>query len=163
MKVIQWLAVLGVVVCCYALHVEHQTASHKLMGQEYEALCDIKWLGVSCSKVFESKYGKMLSLFGIVPHGHPLDLPNAALGLLFYICTIILPYVKFLTKEVKATIMLLASTLSCAVCVYLACILAFVLKDFCIVCASTYVVNALVFIQSMRDYCNVGSVKAHPQ
>ena len=154
LKAIQWLSLLGIAVSCYALYVEHKTANASLMGQEYEALCDIKWLGVSCSKVFKSKYGKMLSLFGIVRKGHPLDVPNAALGVLFYVCAFLLPYLRsVLSNRVRATIMLAASTLSCAVSCYLGYVLAVILKDFCIVCASTYVVNALVFVASLRDFC----------
>ena len=100
----------------------------------------------------------MLSLFHIVPKGHVLDVPNAALGLVFYVCTILLPYLKCISRKNRALLMFLAATLSGIVCVYLASILAFVLKDFCIVCASTYVVNALVWFQSMRDFYH-GSTK----
>ena len=129
---IQWLALVGIAVSCYALYVEHKTAAASVMGQEYEALCDIKWLGVSCSKVFKSKYGKMLSLFGIVPKGHVLDQPNAALGIVFYVCTFILPLMRKIPQGVRATAMLAASTLSCAVSCYLGYVLAVILKDFCI-------------------------------
>jgi len=155
MKGIQWLAIVGIVVSCYALYVEFQTSKSTAMGEKYEALCDTKIFGyhVSCSEVFESEYGRMLSHFGIVDNKSVLDQPNALIGVVFYLCTIILPYFKCLSKGNRNLIMFLASTLSCTVCVYLAYILAFVLKDFCIVCASTYVVNALVWVQSARDYC----------
>ena len=165
MKTIQILAFVGILVSFYALYVESKTGTKDAMGKPYEAMCDTKIFGyvVSCSKVFESKYGKMLSLFGIVPNILPaiFDVPNAAIGVVFYVCAIILPYLKCLNKQSKATIMFAASTLSCCVCVYLACILAFVLQDFCIVCASTYVVNALVWVQSLRDYCNSGKAKTN--
>jgi vitamin-K-epoxide reductase (warfarin-sensitive) len=165
MKTIQILAFVGILVSFYALYVESKTGTKDAMGKPYEAMCDTKIFGyvVSCSKVFESKYGKMLSLFGIVPNILPaiFDVPNAAIGVVFYVCAIILPYLRCLNKQTKATIMFAASTLSCCVCVYLACILAFVLQDFCIVCASTYVVNALVWVQSLRDYCNSGKAKTN--
>ncbi len=132
LQAIQWLALLGIAVSCYALYVEHKTAAASVMGQEYEALCDIKWLGVSCSKVFKSKYGKMLSLFGIIPKGHLLDQPNAALGIIFYGCAFILPFLRKIPRGVRVTLMLAASTLSCAVSCYLGYVLAVILKDFCI-------------------------------
>ena len=212
---IQWLALVGIAVSCYALYVEHKTAAASVMGQEYEALCDIKWLGVSCSKVFKSKYGKMLSLFGIVPKGHVLDQPNAALGIVFYVCTFILPLMRKIPQGVRATAMFAASTLSCAVSCYLGYVLAVILKDFfalvsflhqggishrrlrvhregqsalfpfpfrhthcsspyiltlfslllrlslprVVVCASTYVVNALVFICSVE----ISEMPQHPR
>ena len=163
MKAIQVWAFVGILVSIYALYVESKTGSVDAMGRPYEAMCDTTIFGyvVSCSKVFESKYGKMLSLFGIVPTILPplFDVPNAAIGVVFYVCAIILPYLRCFSKNTQATLMFAASSLSCCVCVYLACILAFVLKDFCIVCASTYVVNALVWVQSMRDYCNSGGSK----
>ena len=109
LQAIQILALLGIAVSCYALYVEHKTAAASVMGQEYEALCDIKWLGVSCSKVFKSKYGKMLSLFGIIPKGHVLDQPNAALGIIFYGCAFILPFLRKIPLGLRVTIMLAAS------------------------------------------------------
>ena len=153
MKGIQVWALLGVVVSVYALHVEHEAAKPRAPGQEFRALCDIAWLGVSCSKVFMSKYGRMLSLFGIVPNGHALDVPNAVLGILFYSCTFTLPYLKALPKGLRSTLMLLASTLSCASSAYLAYCLIYILQDVCIVCISTYIINAIIFVLSLADFC----------
>ena len=143
LQAIQILALLGIAVSCYALYVEHKTAAASVMGQEYEALCDIKWLGVSCSKVFKSKYGKMLSLFGIIPKGHVLDQPNAALGIIFYGCAFILPFLRKIPLGLRVTIMLAASALSCAVSCYLGYVLAVILKDFCI---GEFQVGAYLFL-----------------
>ena len=62
MKTIQILAFVGILVSFYALYVESKTGTKDAMGKPYEAMCDTKIFGyvVSCSKVFESKYGKML-------------------------------------------------------------------------------------------------------
>ena len=35
-------------------------------------------------QVFQSEYGHLLRMWGVVEAGSPLDVPNAALGVLFY-------------------------------------------------------------------------------
>lgn len=153
MRGTQYWALLGIALSVYALYVEHESSKAQMLDQEYEALCDIKWLGVSCSKVFNSKYGRMMSYFGIVPNGHTLDVPNAALGILFYSCVFILPYLKPIPKQAKKVLLMLAATLSCATSAFLGYILVTVLKDLCLVCTSTYVVNFFIFVLAARDLC----------
>ena len=52
--------------------------------------------------------------------------------------------------------MVITSALSCIGCVYLAYILYFVLHDFCVVCVSTYVVNALLLALNIYHLLQVG-------
>ena len=94
MNGIQWASVFGLLLSFYALYVEHQAVA--MPG--YKAACDIESLGVSCSKVFKSKYGRMMSYFGVVPNGHALDQPNAVLGIAFYGIALLLPKMKFIPK-----------------------------------------------------------------
>jgi len=49
-------------------------------------------------------------------------------------------------------LMLGMNVLACAGCVYLAYILAFVLRDLCVVCVSTYVVNLYLLYASYQRY-----------
>jgi len=70
-------ALVGVAVTAYALYVEHRMAAAKKDGEEYEALCDIRHGDVtvaSCSAVFGSSYARILSHWGLVPHGGALGM-----------------------------------------------------------------------------------------
>lgn len=75
---IQWLSLLGIVLSVYAYHVETTAQA----DPTYVAWCDlsqyVKW--ISCSKVFTSKYGHVLSYIGLVEKGSDFDQPNALLG-----------------------------------------------------------------------------------
>ena len=99
---------MGIAAAAYALYVEHKLDQHrvpppvtsnkrsqeKVLGHPfggplkgkstYKAMCDFESasLGISgsCSKVFESSYGHILSHWGLVPKGHPLDLSLAVSG-----------------------------------------------------------------------------------
>ena len=147
MNGIHWASVFGLLLSFYALYVEHQAT--EMPG--YKAACDIEALGVSCSKVFKSKYGKMLSYFQIIPNGHWMDQPNAVLGILFYGISLFLPKMRFIPLSVRKIGMWIASVISCTSSAWLGFILVYVLHDICIVCVSTYIVNAIIFFLSTRD------------
>eukprot|EP01039_Chlorochromonas_danica_P002133 gene2134-2327_t len=74
------LILVGIVVAAYAIYIEVETSSES----DYEALCDISQ-EISCTKVLESDYSRMISFLGIVPKNSVLDQSNAVYGLLFYI------------------------------------------------------------------------------
>mmetsp|Transcript_10308 Transcript_10308/g.14951 ORF Transcript_10308/g.14951 Transcript_10308/m.14951 type:complete len:149 (+) Transcript_10308:118-564(+) len=134
----------GIILASYALYVEHQTS----VNPNYEALCDVSVLGkmFSCSKVFNSEYGHLL--FGV---------PNAAWGLVFYIAAILYNYVTFI--PFRQHLFLLANLVSTGFTVYLAtCLIR--LGDFCIVCTSTYVVNAILMYLSVQEVKSAGANKA---
>ena len=152
----QIAAIFGLLLSVYALYVEHQAVEFP----GYKAACDIESIGVSCSKVFTSKYGRMLSYFGFVEEGSELDQPNAVLGILFYSITFILPYLTFLPGWFSRLGMFLASLVSCASSAWLGYILVYVLEDICLVCVSTYVVNAIILVLSFCDlFCGKARVK----
>ena len=123
----------GVLVACYALYVE------VMHGRDasFTAACDFGE-HASCSAVLSSPYSHVLSFSGLVRAGSALDVPNAALGLVFY--ALALAHAALPRAAVLA-----AATGSLAFSAYLAYVLAFVLKDFCVVCVATYCVNALIF------------------
>lgn len=100
---------------------------------------------VSCSKVFSSEWGRMLSKFGVVENGHPLDVPNAALGFVFYVVCFVHNWAIFLPTAVRRWMMLFGSLVGVASSVVLGYVLAYIIEDFCIVCVSTYVVNFAIF------------------
>jgi hypothetical protein len=151
-----------VLLSSYALYVEHKVA-HKAAEEEFSALCDIEVIGASCryvtdifilfsltyvnsslqliassfldSSVFQLPEGRMLSYFGIIPNDHMLDVPNAALGLVFYLVWLVLlpKFPKLLTFVVVSLAMLSS--------VFLA-IQLMLLKELCILCWSTHAINA---------------------
>jgi len=106
-------------------------------------------LGHFYSQVFSLPVGKMLSYFGIVPHGHFLDVPNAMLGCVYY------SYILFMIGIVASPssnrlLVLLTKLISCmamASSVVLAYQLTFVLNDLCILCWSTHITNTFLLFK----------------
>ncbi len=102
-------------------------------------------------RVFTSEYGRMMSKLGLIAKGSMFDVPNAAYGVVFYVCAMVHWKLTFLPKTARSLLMLLASVLSCASSVWLAYALYFELQDACIVCISTYVVNIVIFLASVNS------------
>jgi hypothetical protein len=89
----------------------------------------------SDSSVFQLPEGRMLSYFGIVPHDSLLDVPNAALGVLYYLFWLLLS--PLFPKEITFVVASLAMSSS----VFLA-IKLLILKELCILCWSTHLINS---------------------
>ncbi len=87
-----------------------------------------------CSDVFQLPESRMLTYFGIVPHGSLLDVPNAALGLVYY--TMWLLVIPKLPSKLVSFI----ATLALASSVWLA-IRLVILSELCLLCWSTHVIN----------------------
>lgn len=100
------------------------------------------WGVVIYSSVFQLPEGRMLSYFGIVPHDHVLDVPNAALGLIYY--SIWLLVMPSLPKKLT----LLVSSLAMTSSVFLA-IQLLILKELCLLCWSTHVINSRLFFSAV--------------
>ncbi|XP_067100204.1 vitamin K epoxide reductase complex subunit 1 [Osmerus mordax] len=138
------LCIVGLVLSVYALHVEFS----RERDPEYRAMCDLGD-SVSCSKVFTSRWGRG---FGLVQYfadkDSALNQPNSVLGIIFYTLQLALGQ----SGSARAAFLLVAASwVSVAGSLYLACILVFVLADFCMVCVSTYVVNfALLYTNQRR-------------
>eukprot|EP01083_Nonionella_stella_P205394 747991_1 len=149
------LAFLGVVLSAYSIYVEHKV-EHKdddPDGEEFQALCDIEAIGASCSAVFSLPEGKMLSLFGIVPEGHALDVPNGVLGMLFYGYTFVR---YFISKRQGGALILFTSTvnaiissLAIASSIFLGRKL-YIIRELCVVCLSTHMINTALWIRAIR-------------
>lgn len=133
--VLRGICFIGLFLCAYALYVEYKVA----VDPNYVASCDLaSW--ISCSKVFSSEYA------------HIFYFPNAAYGACFYLLVMILDAIKLYKYIVYLSGLTFFSTL------YLAYILAFVLKDMCVVCVSTYILNFAMFFIS-RYYANNYGIK----
>ncbi|XP_033928374.1 vitamin K epoxide reductase complex subunit 1-like [Melopsittacus undulatus] len=139
------LCVAGAALSLYALHVERAHAQ----DPSYRAACDLRE-GVSCSHVFGSRWGRGLGLVEpLLGKDSVINLPNGALGLLFYGLQGILGPIR----GRAASVLLLASSLASALAsLWLAAILAFILHDLCLVCLTSYGVNLLLLRLNLRRW-----------
>lgn len=129
----------------YALHVEHEAARMSELGMEYVALCDISSIGASCTAVFTSKWGRLMSTLGLVPKDGALDLPNAAYGAMYYGLAMFYPLLPF-----GRSLLLFGTIVSFVTTCILAYALAVILGDVCVVCISTYFINTALLILVLR-------------
>ncbi|DBA05011.1 TPA: hypothetical protein N0F65_007013 [Lagenidium giganteum] len=134
----------GVAVSAYGAYVEYKK---RTLQHNYTAMCDLSSYA-SCSRVMTSAQGKMLSYYGVVPAGSMLDVSNAALGVLAYGLFVMYPLVRSLPNFQYAY--LFAAIISVVISAYLAYVLAFVLRDFCLVCVTSYVINAALLWNSIK-------------
>lgn len=126
----------GIALSGYAWFVEFKVAEAERLGLNYKPMCDI---GIfSCAKVFSSKYGSVSSLFGLP------KISNAAVGVLFYMLELLF--------EPNTKLLLIMSAASCVASVGLFTLLTVVMRDFCFVCFSVYVVNFSTFFIALRRY-----------
>lgn len=161
------LGLLGLWWCCAALWVEI-SIEKAYPGFEYDnpvdpemkayrPFCDFApW--AACSKVLMSPPGRFLRYFGIAKQmtkhetasaslvdqvRNMIDVPNPSLGVIFFGChlfyplLLIVPFVCVLIPWAFFAACLFVGGMT----IWLAYNLAFVLKDFCVVCVSMYVAN----------------------
>jgi vitamin-K-epoxide reductase (warfarin-sensitive) len=122
MNTIQVIAGIGIFLSIYAHYI-----SRKARHKDYRALCDISER-ISCTKAFTSKYAKLLGI------------PNALLGLLYYAAVFVLTTGGFVS------ILFWLSIFGVLASLVLAYISFFKLKNFCLVCTTTYLLNICILI-----------------
>eukprot|EP00937_MAST-01D_sp_MAST-1D-sp2_P002501 g2501.t1 len=139
------VACVGIAASAYAVYVESQLT--EMPG--YQAACDFNaWF--SCTKVFKSKYGHILSYWGLVEKGGDWDYSDGALGLVLNSGYFLYPILRFIPY--RQHLYFGVSIGACLFSLYFGSILAFVLKDFCVVCVTVYSCNVLHLIMSYREY-----------
>ena len=126
-EIILILAFIGYLLSAYAFYIEKR----KEKEERYKAVCDIGE-HASCTKAFTSAYGKM---FGI---------SNSIYGMLFYVLVFILALLNF------GSYIFYLSVLSFLETLYLAYILYFKLKNFCLICHGIYLINILLLVFSWK-------------
>lgn len=114
-------SVVGLTLAIYAVFVENKTKK----DNTYHPVCEINDK-TSCKTAFNSEYGKILGI------------SNAIFGIIFYVTFIILTFTQF------TNILLLMSIAAVLGSAYLAYALYFKLRNFCIVCTGTYIVNLVL-------------------
>ncbi|KAF4685426.1 Vitamin K epoxide reductase complex subunit 1-like protein 1 [Perkinsus olseni] len=142
---LSFAAVGGIGVAVYSLYVEAMI--HAFPG--YHAACDISsWS--SCSKVFTSSYSRILVHWGIANPGGYLDLSLPHLAIPYFV--FILSYPRMRRSGLRARqVYLVVGSLAVIFNIYLAMVLKFVLREFCVVCFANYILNAVVFICLVID------------
>ncbi|MEE6469749.1 hypothetical protein FKM82_008754 [Ascaphus truei] len=130
---------LGILLALYAYHVERE----KERDPGYQALCDLsEW--VRCSSVLSSRWGRGFGLLGsIFGKDSVMNQPNSVFGLVFYLLQLLL---GMTVSAVAALLLMTSSIVSVMGSLYLAYILYFVLKDFCVICIATYLLNFILLI-----------------
>lgn len=156
------LAIVGLVMSVYSIYVEHKNDHEPDDGDEFVALCDIEAIGASCSAVFALPEGKMLSFFGIVPHGHFLDLPNGFLGMLFYLYTFIRNIVGGKPFLFSSYVSLCITSCAFASSLFLGHKL-YIIKELCVVCITTHVINTTLIFRAFREVLKKGSNDANKE
>ncbi|CAE8689092.1 unnamed protein product [Polarella glacialis] len=133
--VLELFVLLGIALSIYTIYVESQI--NQTPG--YVASCDFgSWS--SCSKVFTSSYSHILSHWGLVEKHSPLDLSLPQLAIPFFLVLMFYPVARKKSQYAPAAYLCIGVA-SLGFNIYLACVLKFILKEFCIICASTYVIN----------------------
>ncbi|XP_066258294.1 vitamin K epoxide reductase complex subunit 1-like protein 1 [Euwallacea similis] len=134
-------SVIGCGLSIYAYSVEKSLEKNT----NYEAYCDIN-PQISCTRVFRSTYGKGL---GIFQEGSVFHQPNSFFGIIFYT---ILTVFALIESPVAVNGSLLLIIISNFISCYFAYLLYFVLRDLCVVCISTYVVNVANLILITKKF-----------
>ncbi|KAM4886616.1 vitamin K epoxide reductase complex subunit 1-like protein 1 [Sylvia borin] len=129
----------GILLSLYACHLERE----KGHDSHYQALCDLSER-VRCSAAITSRWGRGFGLLGsIFGKDSAINQSNSVFGLVFYILQMLL---GMTASAVAALILMTSSIVSVVGSLYLAYILYFVLKEFCIVFVLTYLLNFILFI-----------------
>ncbi|XP_059404886.1 vitamin K epoxide reductase complex subunit 1-like protein 1 [Carassius carassius] len=133
----------GILLSLYAFHVERE----KTRDANYRAMCDLS-SSISCSKVFTSRWGRGFGLLGtIFGKDSAVNQPNSVYGILFYIFQLLLG----LTASAMAALILMTTSIASVMgSLYLCYILYFVLKDFCVICITTYALNFILFVLNYK-------------
>ncbi|XP_009953703.1 PREDICTED: vitamin K epoxide reductase complex subunit 1-like protein 1 [Leptosomus discolor] len=109
-----------------------------------QAWCWVKWQLCELSGFWCVKWGRGFGLLGsIFGKDSAMNQSNSVFGLVFYILQMLL---GMTASAVAALILMTSSIVSVVGSLYLAYILYFVLKEFCIVCVVTYLLNFILFI-----------------
>nr|UVZ36626.1 Vitamin K epoxide reductase complex subunit 1 [Rattus tiomanicus] len=137
------LCLAGLALSLYALHVKAARARN----EDYRALCDVG-TAISCSRVFSSRWGRGFGLVAHVLGAHSILIQsNSIFGCMFYTLQLLLGCLR---GRWASILLILSSLVSVAGSLYLAWILFFVLYDFCIVCITTYAINAGLMLLSFQ-------------
>ncbi|AYV81228.1 MAG: putative vitamin K epoxide reductase complex subunit 1 [Harvfovirus sp.] len=139
---ISLLGLAGIIISSYAVYVEKNAHLKK------KFLCDINE-NMSCSRILTSDYSKMVEMIFKLKPKHPLNLPNTYYGILFYIIVTLYPHFQMI--PFREYLFFTGSLLSMLASITLICILIFKLKELCIVCLATHLINMCIFYLALKE------------
>ncbi len=119
------LAVAGICISMYGFSIEQKLK----INPEYKPMCDISDRA-SCTKPIKSPMGK---LFGI---------SNTIVGILFYSVMAFFAWIGWYQ------LVFIGAIGACLISLYLAYILFFRIKTFCLICIVTYAINGALLVVS---------------
>jgi len=119
------LSVIGFLLSLYSFYVEKKLEK----SSNYKAICDISDR-FSCTKAFKSGFGKTLGM------------NNSVFGLIFYVIVFVLALIGSINYVFYLSI------ISVIISLYLAYVLYFKVRSFCVVCNAIYIVNILLLLFS---------------
>ncbi|XP_011632153.1 vitamin K epoxide reductase complex subunit 1-like protein 1 [Pogonomyrmex barbatus] len=137
---------IGLGLSYYAYAVE----TKREQDDSYTPLCDISE-HISCTKVFMTEFGKG---FGLFPKDSVFNVPNSLYGLAFYTQIAILSMSNNYTCSIVVIALGIVSNIFS---LYLAHIL-YLYRDICIVCVSTYIVNAVIVFLAINKFRKLDNI-----
>ncbi|BFZ18880.1 hypothetical protein BsWGS_21919 [Bradybaena similaris] len=133
------LCFIGLCISSFGLYIEIV----KENNPNYVPFCDINSY-IACSRALTSRYGKGFGLVDkFLSNTSILNQPNTVYGIAFYTSQAML---SLSSSSSTAVVQTVASVFANIGSIYLGYILYYIIKDFCLVCVSTYVVNFLLLI-----------------
>ncbi|KAI3389598.1 hypothetical protein SNEBB_009885 [Seison nebaliae] len=143
---------IGIGLCLYTLHIKKRSKK----DENYVPMCNIRDRA-NCLTALTSEYSTGFGfLHKIVGRNSPFNLDNAMFGLIMYstefLITLFLPYTFFYFS------LFLASVTSSLVCIYLFYILAFKLKEICVICYSTYLLTSEKREKIIKNFISQGEL-----
>eukprot|EP00927_Polykrikos_kofoidii_P054848 TRINITY_DN49201_c0_g1_i1.p2 TRINITY_DN49201_c0_g1~~TRINITY_DN49201_c0_g1_i1.p2 ORF type:complete len:165 (-),score=31.54 TRINITY_DN49201_c0_g1_i1:103-597(-) len=143
---LELFVLLGFAISGYTIHVENQI--NKVPG--YVAACDLgAWS--QCTKVFSSPWAHILRHWGLVEEGSILDFSLPELAIFWFLALFFYPVFRKKLPMAPEVFALLGLG-SLGFNAYLGFVLKFKLKEFCIICFSTYVINCSCVACLFFDY-----------
>lgn len=144
---IKILCALGVAVCYYAIHVETEALAAKKNDKKYIPWCSI--FGASCTRALTSDFSHMTKLVFGLKQNSIFNYSNAQYGLAYYLCLLIANFYPFTMFPYHKLIFFCFTFTSVLASLGLGYILARVLKTFCTVCVTMYVINSLLMVSAV--------------
>lgn len=135
----------GLVLSFYAYNVKIQ----KEQDDSYVAMCDISE-HISCTKAFVTEYGRG---FGLFPKDSVFNISNSIYGLAFYTLFAVLSTINNYACSAALVILGILSNIGS---IYLSHIL-YLLKDICVVCVSTYIINAALMFLAVKKFRKIAA------